>query len=268
LRHEFAGGVSVVPLGEASRDHDETAVRQTVCEVLLSEEPSDVDVAAARRLVVVDNIEHLQMPAVRACRRLLAEFPDLWILVTSRHAVTAAGVRTVEVRPLSAADAERLFLHRAQAACPDLDLTGREPAVTEICHELDGLPFALEVAALRLRSLSIDTLLEAPVRQVVAQPSVGGLPHQRTLVESITWSYGMLGEEHRRLLHRLSAFAGAFTIEDILDRPDREAGADDSPQLVDVVSDLVDRSMLQVCREGEYRYSMLGHVREVIAGLR
>jgi non-specific serine/threonine protein kinase len=178
--------------------------------------------------------------------------------------VAAAGVKTVEVRPLSPVDAERLFLYRAQAACPDLDLTGRGSAVTEICRKLDGLPFALEVAALRLRSLSIDTLLEAPVRQIVAQPSVAGLPHQRTLVESVTWSYGMLGEEQRRLLHWLSAFLEAFTIKDLLGRPDREAVADDFPHLFDLVSDLVDRSMLQVCRGAEYRYSMLGHIREVI----
>ncbi|MFJ4981792.1 helix-turn-helix domain-containing protein [Streptomyces coeruleorubidus] len=263
LRSQFAGGVSVVNLGEKSEDH-ETAIWRAVCEALLSEgSPGDAS-EAMRRLVVIDNIEHLQTPAVRVCQRLLAEFPDLWILITSRHAVAAAGVKTVEVRPLSPVDAERLFLYRAQAACPDLDLTGRGSAVTEICRKLDGLPFALEVAALRLRSLSIDTLLEAPVRQIVAQPSVAGLPHQRTLVESVTWSYGMLGEEQRRLLHWLSAFLEAFTIKDLLGRPDREAVADDFPHLFDLVSDLVDRSMLQVCRGAEYRYSMLGHIREVI----
>lgn len=263
-RSQFAGGVSVVDLGEKSEDHDETAIWRAVCEALLSEGSPGDDSEAMRRLVVIDNIEHLQTPAVRACQRLLAEFPDLWILITSRHAVAAAGVKTVEVRPLSPVDAERLFLHRAQAACPDLDLTGRGSAVTEICRKLDGLPFALEVAALRLRSLSIDTLLEAPVRQIVAQPSVAGLPHQRTLVESVTWSYGMLGEEQRRLLHWLSAFLEAFTVRDLLGRPDREAVADDFPHLFDLVSDLVDRSMLQVCRGAEYRYSMLGHIREVI----
>ncbi|MFJ7073599.1 ATP-binding protein [Streptomyces sp. NPDC098781] len=267
LRSQFAGGVSVVPLGETSEDHDETAVWQAVCEALRAERsPGDCS-AAMRRLVVIDNIEHLQTPAVRACQRLLAEFPDVWILITSRHAVAAAGVKTVEVRPLSTVDAEQLFLYRAQAACPDLDLTGRGSAVTEICRKLDGVPFALEVAALRLRSLSIDTLLQAPLRQIVAQPSVAGLPHQRTLVESVTWSYGMLGEEQRRLLHWLSAFLEAFTIKDLLGRPDRESVADDFPHLVDIVSDLVDRSMLQVSRGTEYRYSMLGHIREVIGTL-
>jgi predicted ATPase len=266
-RSQFPGGVSVVDLGEKSEDHDETAIWRAVCEATLSEGSPGDESEAMRRLVVIDNIEHLQTPAVRACQRLLAEFPDLWILITSRHAVAAAGVKTVEVRPLSPVDAERLFLYRAQAACPDLDLTDRGSAVTEICRKLDGLPFALEVAALRLRSLSIDTLLEAPVRQIVAQPSVAGLPHQRTLIESVTWSYGMLGEKQRRLLHWLSAFLETFTVKDLLGRPDREAVADDFPHLFDLVSDLVDRSMLQVRRGTEYRYSMLGHIREVIGTL-
>lgn len=264
LRSQFTGGVSVVHLGETSVDHDETAIWHTVCEALLTEGSPGDSSEVKRRLVVIDNIEHLQTPAVRVCQRLLADFPDLWILITSRHAVAAAGATTVEVRPLSAVDAERLFLYRAQAACPDLDLTGRGSAVTEICRKLDGLPFALELAALRLRSLSIDTLLEAPVRQIVAQPSVAGLPHQRTLVESVTWSYGMLGEEQRRLLHWLSAFLEDFTIKDLLGHPDRKAVADDFPHLFDIVSDLVDRSMLQVYRGSEYRYSMLGHIRKVI----
>ncbi|MFD4554277.1 ATP-binding protein [Streptomyces sp. NPDC058469] len=264
LRSQFTGGVSVVHLGETSVDHDETAIWHTVCEALLTGGSPGDSSEVKRRLVVIDNIEHLQTPAVRVCQRLLAEFPDVWILITSRHAVAAAGVKTVEVRPLSAVDAERLFLHRALAACPDLDLTDRGSAVTEICRKLDGLPFALELAALRLRSLSIDTLLEAPVRQIVAQPSVAGLPHQRTLVESVTWSYGMLGEEQRRLLHWLTGFLEDFTIKDLLGHPDRKAVADDFPQLFDIVSDLVDRSMLQVYRGAEYRYSMLGSIRKVI----
>jgi predicted ATPase len=128
---------------------------------------------------------------------------------------------------------------------------------------LDGVPLAIELAAQRLRTVSLDVLLQSNlIRHVLEQAVAAELPHQRTLIESIRWSYDLLGREHRKLLHQLATFQGTFTPEDI-----DNASSELEPVRQDwsmLLPGLIDASLIQVYRGSRYSYRLLHYVREFL----
>lgn len=286
LRTAFRDGVAVVELGDlpTELDEPETAldrVRRAVLRAISHLRPGfgvDGDQVARadpepltdlQLLLVVDNAEHVLGAVTHLSQQLLDRWPGLNLIVTSRRPLAAPSAPVWEVGPLGCdpaderSEAVQLFLRRVQSACPTLNLTDRRMAVAELCAKLDGIPLALEMAALRIRSVPLDMLLrEAPISQVLGQAGSAGLPHQRTLSDSVRWSYALLSEDQRELLHHLADFFGPFTIEDVERLQDGAPG-----ELLGRLSALVDTSLVQVRRGPQYKYRLLGYVREFAAGI-
>jgi predicted ATPase/DNA-binding NarL/FixJ family response regulator len=233
------------------------------------------DAIAPRRLILaLDNCEHLLDVCARLCQRLLAGSPDVRLLVTSREPLRVAGETVWTVPPLTAApadgqpgDAVRLFLERAQAAAPGFTLLpGNADAVAEICRTLEGIPLAIELAAARVRALSVAEI-QARVADRFGLLTAGmrtAPPRQRTLRAAIDWSHDLLNPREQALLRRLSVFAG-WALEMA-----EQVCADDlvpSAAMLDTLAALVDKSL--VVREsevlGQARFRMLETVREYAA---
>ena len=226
----FRDGVILVSLGPVQ---DPTLVSSVTATVLGVREARDSDVAqsvadslASKDLLLIfDNFEHL-LPAATFLSRLLGTCPSLRVLVTSRSRLHLYGEHEVTVEPLSlpdlgdpesAADAPavRLFCARAQAVRADFRLTpSLTPVVAEMCHKLDGLPLAIELAAARLKLFSPQELqqrLERPF-PLLTQNAADLPPRMQGLENAIAWSYGVLSPSQRALLARLAVFVGGFTL--------------------------------------------------------
>jgi predicted ATPase/DNA-binding CsgD family transcriptional regulator len=238
-----------------------------------------VDYLRPRRvLLVLDNCEHLIDACAHLTEALLRSCPDMRILATSRQALGIPGETAWRVPSLSLPDpvrlpstdrlttyeAVRLFSARATAAAPGFVLTdSNAPAVVRLCHRLDGMPLAIELAAARVRALTpeqIASRLDDRFRLLTG----GGrtvLPRHQTLRATMDWSYDLLSERERTLLRRLSVFAGGCTLEAV---EAVCAGGDVTPtDVLDLLTQLSDRSLVTVeMREGEARYRLLETVRE------
>jgi predicted ATPase/DNA-binding XRE family transcriptional regulator len=182
-------------------------------------------------LLVLDNFEHLR-DAAPLVSRIASASPNLKLLVTSRAPLRVQGEHEFTVAPLDVpidgtTDLERigqspaveLFVQRARAVRPDFALTSANgPAVAQICRRLDGLPLAIELAAARVRLFSPSALLARLGRDSTAlQVNVGGgrdlPPRQRTLRDTIAWSYVLLDPDDQALFRRLAVFRGGFDVD-------------------------------------------------------
>jgi predicted ATPase/DNA-binding XRE family transcriptional regulator len=279
----FPDGVVFVPLASLI---DPTLVASTMAQCLGLREgagQSPVErltthLGDKRMLLVLDNFEHLQS-AAPLVTDLLAVCPWVTVLVTSRVRLRLRGEREVLVPPLALpkptdlpereelalVPAVRLFVERAQDVKADFTLTKENaPAIAEICHRLDGLPLALELAAARIKILSPAALLARLDRRLLLL--TGGaqdLPdRQKTLRDTIAWSYDLLPADEQALFRRLSVFVGGFTLEAA------EAIADAAGELgagvIDGIASLVDKSLLRQVDQtiGDLRFGMLETVRE------
>ncbi|WIX92960.1 helix-turn-helix domain-containing protein [Amycolatopsis sp. DG1A-15b] len=226
----------------------------------------DMDGEKFRGIVLFDGVERILDEAVDLVWRLLGAYPGIRVLITSRRALLLPGVPVCEVRPFGVSEdtsggyaAEFLF-RRLAVLCPTLDLSSRLPAVLRLCNLLDHMPGALEAAAVWLRSASLDALLQTdPLEAVLRQSTGRGLPHQRTLADSIDWSVDMLDPRQRAMLRVLSALPGQFTVADVFREAEgmQSIGQDAVAQL----AKLVELSLVQVRRGPEYAYNVLGYVR-------
>ncbi len=224
--------------------------------------------ASRSMLVVLDNCEHLPDACADLAFRLLSSAPSLTILATSRQALNVVGEQVFRVPSLAVPaagakaddfEAVKLFVDRASRVDSGFHLTPRNtPDVVEICRELDGIPLAIEMAAARLRSLSV-----AEVRtrlsdrfKLLKSGNRAALPRQQTLRAAIDWSYDQLSDPERDLLRCMSVFAGGWTLaaaEAVFETDDAE----------DVLSSLVDKSLAIAEPQGEgTRYRLLETVKQ------
>ncbi|WP_026344064.1 BTAD domain-containing putative transcriptional regulator [Nocardia sp. BMG111209] len=235
-----------------------------------------LDVGAA--LLILDNCEHVLDAVAAPAARLLERLPQLTILATSREplAVTGEALCHLDSLDVPAPDADlpgiaesaavRLFLDRARAARPDFALDERtaEP-VAEICRRLDGLPLALEMAAAKLRSMSVEQIsarLDDRFR-FLGSGSRAALPRQRTLLALVEWSWDLLTGPERVLAGRLSLFRGGATVEAAQAIcVDESLPAADLPYLLD---GLVEKSLLPVPSGDPPRYRMSETIRAYAA---
>ena len=220
-----------------------------------------------RILLIIDNCEHVVEEAARLAHRLLAACPGLRVLATSREALGITGEALCPVPPLAlpppGADAVdalgypavRLFADRATAVRPDLDPAAELATIRRICAALDGLPLAIELAAARLRSLSVE---EVAARlsdrfRLLSRGDRTKAPRHRTLRAVVEWSWDLLREDERTLARRLTVFAGGATLEAAA----RVCGlpADEADELL---ADLVDKSLVE---DAGGRYRMLDTIR-------
>jgi predicted ATPase/class 3 adenylate cyclase len=202
-------------------------------------------------LLVLDNFEHLLDAAPRVTE-LVLNAPDVKAICSSRAALRVSAEREYRLPELGEDDAVTLFTERAQAATHDFTLNGEAPVVVEICRRLDGLPLAIELAAARSNVLSPTALLERLDRRL---PVLTGGPRdlpdrQRTLRDTIAWSYELLGTGEQQLFSRLAVFAGGFTLA----AAEEVSGAE-----LDSLGSLAEKSLV---RQTAGRFRMLETIRE------
>jgi len=229
-------------------------------------------------LLILDNCEHLAAACADLAATMLRRCPHLRILATSREALGLPGELTYPVPPLSLPDVERmpsaeeliqfeavrLFNERATFSKPGFRITpANAPAVAQIARRLDGIPLAIELAAARVKALSVEQIavrLDDRFRLLTGSGR-GALPHHQTLRAALDWSYNLLTEPERTMLRRLAVFAGGFSLdaaESVCDGSDLEIA-----QVVDLLTRLVDKSLvLFEEHNGEGRYRLLETVRQ------
>nr|WP_176440085.1 LuxR C-terminal-related transcriptional regulator [Haloechinothrix alba] len=230
-------------------------------------------------LLVLDNCEHIVDACAELAQGLLAASPELRILATSRERLRVPGEFAVPIPPLSTpstTDAEsatgdlmhyeaiQLFVDRASARCPGIEIDGRNRnEVAQICRRLDGIPLAIELAADRVKTLSLHQIREklASRLDLLTNGPRGVPPRQQTLRASLDWSYELCSEAEKDLWARLSVFAGEFELDAVegVCQDDQMASAD----IVDVVEGLLDKSIVvREERDSRIRFRMLETIRE------
>jgi predicted ATPase/DNA-binding CsgD family transcriptional regulator len=229
-------------------------------------------------LLILDNCEHLVGACASLTEALLGRCPGLSVLATSREALGVEGeilfvvpqLSLPDPRRITAADslseyeAARLFVERARAVRPDFALTEQNTmAVAQVCHHLDGMPLAIELAAARARVLSAGQIAER-LDDSFALLKGGGkttVTHHGTLRATMDWSHELLLEEEKVLFGRLSVFAGGFTLEAA--EAVGAGGGIEEEDVLDVLSSLVDKSLVLVAeQDGQTRYHLLETVRQ------
>ncbi|GAA3163713.1 hypothetical protein GCM10010466_63290 [Planomonospora alba] len=280
VRGQFADGVWFADL---ARLQDAGMVRHTITSALgiadqsarsadetLSEWVGDREI-----LLIIDTCEHLVDACARLFEDLLRTSPRLRILATSRQSLNAQGEHTVAVPPLSVPgdvpgenpftnESVQLFAARAGAVVPSFQLDERniEP-VSELCRRLDGIPLAIELAAVRLRALSVEQILALLTDRfsLLAGASRTALPRHQTLRAAIGWSHELCEPAERLLWARLSVFAGDFELEAA-----RYVCAGDSlpgEDVTDLISSLVEKSiLLSVATPSGHRYRLIDTLRD------
>ncbi len=248
---EFGDGVWYVDLAPIT---DPELVAVTVARALgLPDQPgrSTMDtlprfVRDRQMLVVLDNCEHLLDASAELVVALLSGAAGLTLLATSREAIGVAGEVSWRVPSLSLADeAIELFTDRARHARPDFTLTDDNAAVVgEICARLDGVPLAIELAAARVRALSLAEILDSlhDRFRLLTGGARTAVRRQQTLRASVDWSHALLTEPERVLFRRLAVFLGGFD----LDAAQAVAGGGDVQryQVLDQLTLLVDKSLV------------------------
>jgi predicted ATPase/class 3 adenylate cyclase len=259
-------------------------------------------------LLILDNCEHLIQACAQLAEALLHACPDLHILATSREALEISGESLYHVpslitpEPLNIAfdilpqyEAVQLFVERAQSAMHDFSLAqDNARAIAQVCHHLDGIPLALELAAARVKVLRVE---EIAVRlddrfHLLTGGARTAMPRHQTLRAMIDWSHDLLTEPERVLLRRLSVFAGGWSLEaaeaicadnltpdPVSDRPDRRgesappsligtrfgrAGGLGPMEVLDLLSQLANKSLVIAERApgAEARYRLLETIRQ------
>ena len=247
----------------------------------VAREPIDVlldAVADLDLLVVLDNAEHLLDGCADVARSILDHAPGARILVTSREPVGLADewawrvpslglpAADADFTSITASDAARLFEARARQARPGFVLDERTAApVAQICHRLDGIPLAIELAAARVRVMSPNRIAEGLDDRFRLLTGGGRrtVPRQQTLQSSVEWSHDLLDADERAAFRRLSVFAGGFTAEAaeaVITEGDLDPYA-----VLDLLTRLVDKSLVVVDADvdgGESRYRLLETMRQ------
>lgn len=278
----YADGVCFVPLAPLT---DPELVGSTIAQMLKAPDMPEVSLMERLRmflrdrhlLLVLDNVEHV-IDAAPLVAELLASCPELKVLATSRVPLRIRAEHERAVPPLTLPDprrlpvaaavtqyeAVRLFIERAQAAKPDFVVTSANaPAVVEICHRLDGLPLAIELAAAWIKLLPPEALnhrLEQRLHLLT-----GGArdlpPHQRTMRDAIAWSHDLLSPDEQALFRRLAVFAGGCTFEAA---EAVVANPEGTLDILEGLSLLADKSLMRQEEQpsGEPRFVMLETIRE------
>ena len=222
-------------------------------------------IADRQMLVVLDNCEHLLDASAALVMALLEACSGLTLLTTSREPIGVAGEVSWRVPSLPLADeAVELFTDRARRARADFEISDDNiETVSEICRRLDGVPLAIELAAARVRALSLSEILDSlhDRFRLLTGGARTAVRRQQTLRASVDWSHALLTEPERVLFHRLAAFLGGFD----LDAAQTVAGGGDVQryQVLDQLTLLVDKSLVVADdSRGRTRYRLLETVRQ------
>jgi predicted ATPase/DNA-binding SARP family transcriptional activator len=284
LAEAYPEGVWLVELASLS---EEALVPKAVAEALeVAERPAEpladtlAEVLGSRELLLVmDNCEHLLEASARLVDVLLDSCPRVRIMATSREALGVGGELRWPVPPLSVPEPRRapsleeletyesvrLFVERAKGRDPSFSLNSTNAlAVTEICRKLEGIPLAIELAAVRVGPLSVEQIAERLTNslKLLAGGTRTQMPKQRTLRGTLGWSHKLLSEDEKKLFGRLSVFAGGWTLE-AAEAVGAGKGAEEE-DILDVLSGLVEKSLVmsESTEGGRIRYRLLEPIRQ------
>jgi predicted ATPase/DNA-binding CsgD family transcriptional regulator len=287
VRRVYPDGVCIVELAELT---DPALLAQTVAAAVgLRDEstaPADrlADYLADKQvLLVLDNCEHMPDACAALLGKVLPVAPHVKAVATSRHRLGVDGEQLMPVSPLPVPEssdgsegheAVALFADRAAAATPGFAVTlENTDAVISICRRLDGMPLAIELAAVWLRTLSLEQILARLDDRfaLLTRGTRGGPPRRQTLQAAIDWSFDLCSPLERSMWARLSVFSGGFD----LDAAEEVCSGPDLPELevLNLIAGLVDKSILTRYEHGRRsRYRMLdtiqayGHARLAESG--
>jgi non-specific serine/threonine protein kinase len=283
LLSAFPGGVWFIALAPLA---DPTRVPHSLLSTLGLNERADRSAIALltdflqpkQTLLILDNCEHLLHACAQLAEALLRACPTLHILATSREALGLPGERPYLVPTLTTPDPKRatldalphyeavqLFVERAQTALPGFALTHANAlAVAQICHQLDGIPLALELAAARVKTLRAEQIAARlkPGFRLLVGGARTALPRHQTLHALIDWSHDQLSAPERTLLRRLAVFVGGWTLEAA--EAVGVGGEVEAEAVLELLTQLANKSLLIVKREPghEARYRMLETIRQ------
>ena len=285
LMEAYSDGVWFVELAPLS---EEALVPKAVAEALEVPERPDEPLAETLKevlgtrelLIVLDNCEHLLEATAQLVDVLLDSCPRLRVLATSREGLGVEGELRWPVPPLNAPDprysfmveelerseSARLFLARARNRDPSFALTaGNAQAVAEVCNKLEGIPLAIELAAARVGTLSLEQIserLEGSLELLTGGGRTAAL-RQRTIRGTLDWSHELLCERERKVFRRLSVFSGGFSLE-----ASEVVVSDESigqSEVLELLSGLVEKSLViaeLAAESGGVRYRLLDTIRQ------
>jgi predicted ATPase/DNA-binding CsgD family transcriptional regulator len=278
LAPRFDGGVWWVDLGGLNQP--ELVPSEVATALGLTQRPGEDTLATIQRhlrlrsaLVVLDNCEHLAEATAQMMDGLLRACPALRLLATSRELLGVTGEVTYRVDGLACSpgadegavpEAVELFLARAWAAVPRLKLpVAQRSQVIELCRRLDGLPLAIELAAARLRVLSVGEIIKRldDDLSLLRHPSRSVPARHQTLRATLEWSYRFLSPGEQAVFRRLAVFSPTFSLL----AAESVAAGDEvgRGEVLDLITGLVDKSLVQVADRGaEHRYRLLETVRQ------
>ncbi|MDQ6766799.1 MAG: tetratricopeptide repeat protein [Candidatus Eremiobacteraeota bacterium] len=282
LIDRYPDGVWFVELASLSDPELVVNIAAQVLNVAVPQNRSPIEaiVSALRRkrmLVILDNCEHLVAAAANLANAILTSCPDVRILATSRQGLGISGEIVHQVPPLAVPEKTQtlkldealrygavvLFADRAAAADTKFALSDdTAPIVAEICRHLDGIALAIELAAARVKVLSIPHLAErlAERFRLLTGGSRAALPRQQTLRALIDWSYDLLAESEKMLFRRVSIFAGGWTA----DTASAVCSGDniDNGDVLELLASLAEKSLAVVDTTGPVeRYRLLESTR-------
>jgi predicted ATPase/DNA-binding NarL/FixJ family response regulator len=284
LLEAYSDGVWLVEFAPLS---EEALVPKAVAEAVeVPERPDEpladtlTEVLGSRELLLVlDNCEHLLEATARLVDVLLDSCPHLRVLATSREGLGVEGEVRWPVPPLNAPDPQysstveelerlesaRLFLARARNRDPSFAITpGNAQAVAEVCSKLEGMPLAIELAAARVGTLSLEQIsqrLEGSL-ELLTRGGRTAAPRQRTIRETLDWSHKLLYERERKVFRRLSVFVGGWVLE-----ASEVVVSDESigeSEVLELLSGLVEKSLViaELAAESGVRYRLLDSIRQ------
>lgn len=282
LLDQFSDGVWFVELASLTGP---SLIPQTILSVLETSEQPDKTTTQAlierlrgkKTLLILDNCEHLIEASAKLVEVLLSNAPGLKIMASSREALGVKGELAWHVPSLSLPDvnsstsldefsrfeAVQLFIERARLAKPHFQLTQDNAGfVAEICSRLDGIPLAIELAAARVRALSVEQIATRLVDRfhLLTGGSRTALPRQQTLRATIDWSFNLLSEQEKQLFRRLAVFVGGCSLE-AAEQVCIEQGY--GLDVLDLLTRLVDKSLVNMEEAvGNVRYRMLETTRQ------
>ena len=281
----FKDGVWFIELAPIT---DPMLVPNTVASTLgISEESGQPPMAALLEwfgerelLIILDNCEHLLDVCAGFVDSVLRKSRGIRILASSREALGIAGETAYRVPSLPIPDLKeqftleqleecestRLFIERAVQTLPTFNVTSASlPTIIQICQRLDGIPLAIELAAARVKVLSVEQIAERldDRFKLLSGGSRTALPRQQTLRALIDWSYQLLDEQERLLFQRLAVFVGGWTLETAEAVCSFPSGGIEPYDILDLLTHLVDKSLIIVENAGrESRYRRLETIRQ------
>jgi predicted ATPase/class 3 adenylate cyclase len=275
----FFGGVWFVELAALT---EPALIPSAILSALgLREKESDIQFLANAignqpALLILDNCEHLIEDCARLVERLTQACPKLHVLASSREAFDIAGEHPYRVPSLRIPDPKhslsldeivkcesvQLFIERVKTYVPSFSLTEKNAsAVAQVCSRLDGIPLALELAAARVKVMSVEQMAArlGDVFNLLTSGSRTALPRQQTLRALIEWSYDLLSDSEKSLFRKLSAFSGGWSLE----AAETVCGGERGEAILDDLARLVDKSLVNKEEiDGEARFHMLETIRQ------